>query len=106
MGYEVVTTAEFEACLNEAVSFRIENYGMRSARRLLDAVDSSTELLSTMPAMGHYVDRDSNALAPDALRWIRIDNYFAVYRVITREEVVVLLKLFFATSNWRRRVLG
>ena len=39
MAYEVVATAEFDALLDEAVGFRIDNYGLRSASRLLDAID-------------------------------------------------------------------
>ena len=106
MAYEVVATPEFEGLLERAVSFRIDSYGLRSARRLLDAVDASAELLAKSPRMGSLVDRDEEAPAPDALRWTRVDSYIAVYRVHDEDATIALLFLFHATSNWRSRVLA
>ena len=103
MAYEVVATAEFDALLDEAVGFRIDNYGLRSARRLLDAIDKLGDYLSDNPSMGRLVVDDADDAA--SLRWVRVDSYIAVYRFHEDRRQVVLLKLLSATSNWRRRIL-
>ncbi len=104
MDFEVVATAEFEALLGEAASFRADNYGLRSVRKLLDAVDKTSELLSANPYIGGLVEKDVDKPSPDALRWIKVDSYIAIDRVHDEARVVALLKLFYANSNWRRRV--
>ena len=104
MAYEVVATAEFDALLDEAVAFRVDNYGLRSARRLLDAIDKLGDYLADSPFMGRLVDDDAHG--SESLRWIRADSYIAVYRVHEDRGQVALLKLLSATSNWRRRVLS
>ena len=103
MAYEVVATAEFDALLDEAVAFRIDNYGLRSARRLLDAIDKLGDYLSDNPSMGRLVVDDADDAEP--LRWVRTDSYIAIYRFHEDRGQVVLLKLLSATSNWRRRIL-
>ena len=103
MAYEVVASDEFNALLDEAVAFRVDNYGLRSARRLLNAVDNLSDHLADNPHMGRVVGDDADDATP--LRWVRVDTYIAVYRVHENHEQIVLLKLFSATSNWRRRVL-
>ena len=102
MAYEVVASAEFDALLDEAVAFRVDNYGHRSAKRLLDAIDKLGDNLAVSPFMGRLVDDDSDTA--ESLRWIRVDSYIAVYRVRKERGQVALLKLLFATSNWRRRI--
>ena len=103
MAYKVVATAEFDALLDEAVAFRIDNYGLRSARRLLDAIDKLGDYLSDNPSMGRLVVDDADDAEP--LRWVRTDSYIAIYRFHEDRGQVVLLKLLSATSNWRRRIL-
>lgn len=103
MAYEVVATAEFDALLDEAVAFRVDNYGLRSARKLLDAIDKLDGYLADSPFMGRLVD--DNADGAESLRWVRADSYIAIYRVHEDRRQVALLKLLSATSNWRRRIL-
>lgn len=105
MAYEVIATAEFGVLLDEAVSFRVDNYGLRSARRLLDNVDKVRELLSQTPCMGALVDDSVSEGERTGLRWVRMDSYIVVYRVRQDRQEAVLLKLFHGSSNWRRRVL-
>ena len=103
MAYEVVATEEFDALLDEAIAFRIDTYGLRNARRLLDAVDKLGTHLADYPFMGRLViDEDDDA---EPLRWVRVDSYIAIYRVHEDCRQVALLKLLSATSNWRRRIL-
>lgn len=104
MAYEVVATAEFDTLLDEAVAFRVDNYGLRSARKLLDAIDKLNSHLIDNPFMGRVVD--DNADGVESLRWVRADSYIAVYRVHKDRKQVALLKLLSATSNWRRRILS
>lgn len=106
MAYEIKSTAEFDACLDEVVAFRVNNYGLRSARRLLDAVDAAGALLADNPNMGSLVNNEPSAKESSPLRWVRVDSYIAVYRVCDAKQTVYLLKLFHGSSNWRRRVLG
>lgn len=106
MTYNVVSTAEFDAALNEALAYRIDTRGKRSARRLLEDVEGQSNLLSTTPRMGALVNQSEENPAPDSLRWIRMDSYMAVYRVHDEKCLVALEKLFYATTNWRRRVCG
>ena len=103
MAYEVVATEEFDALLDEAIAFRIDNYGLRNARRLLDAIDKLGDYLSDNPFMGRLVVDECDDRAP--LRWVRVDSYIAIYRVHEDRRQVALLKLLSATSNWRRRIL-
>ena len=106
MPYEVKTTAEFDACLSEAVAYRVDNYGLRSARRLLDAVDETSGLLAGSPLCGSPVDTNPSDVLAACLRWTRIDSYIAIYRADEDSRVVYLLKLLHGTSSWRRRVLS
>ncbi len=106
MVYEIRSTAEFGACLDEAVAFRVNNYGLRSARRLLDAVDEAGELLADTPFVGALVDSEFVATSTNLLRRIRIDSYIAVYRVCDELRAVNLLKLFYGSFNWRKWVLS
>lgn len=103
MAYEVVATAEFDALLDEAVAFRVDNYGLRSARRLPDAIDRLDGYFAENPFMRRLVDDSANGT--ESLRWVRADSYIAVYRVREQRRQVALLKLLSATSNWRRRIL-
>lgn len=103
MAYEVVATAEFDALLDEAVAFRVDNYGRRSARRLLDSIDKLGNHLASKPFMGRLVDDDADGA--ESLRWVRADSYIAIYRVHEEHGEIALIKLLSATSNWRRRVL-
>jgi plasmid stabilization system protein ParE len=106
MGYDVQASEEFAARLDEAVAYRADNYGLRSARRLVDSVDATQELLAGSPLIGALVDSDAQTAETCPLRWVRVDSYIAVYRADPDARTVVLLTLFHATSNWRKRVLG
>ena len=106
MGCEVQVSEEFAGRLDEAVAHRVDNYGPRSARKLIDSVDAIRNLLVESPLMGALVDSDAQTTDTRPLRWVRVDSYIAIYRADPETQTVVLLTLFHATSNWRRRVLG
>ncbi len=105
-GVEVQVSEEFAVRLDEAVAYRVDNYGLRSARKLIDSVDAIRKLLVGSPLMGALVDSDAQATDTRPLRWVRVDSYIAIYRAGRDTQTLVLLTLFYVTSNWRRRVLG
>ena len=105
MIFSVVTTPEFDTRLEEAVKHRIELHGLRSARMLLDDFEASSERLAMTPRMGAKIESTEKRAEKDALRWIRIASYIATYRIHSDKKQVVLLGLFYATSNWKRRIL-
>lgn len=104
MAYDVVATPEFDERLGQAISYRIDNYGKKSARRLTEQLESVASLLAATPRMGSLVEQEDDETRPDALRWVRIGPYLAVYRVHDDSQTVALLMLFSASSNWRKRV--
>lgn len=105
MDYEVRATPEFDEQLSAAVSYRMENCGRRSSRKLLDELERKVELLSANPSLGTLVDNETESQPSEALRWIRVDAYILAYRPHEDVGVIVLTKLFYATSNWRRHIM-
>ena len=106
MAYSVVESPSFHARLAEAFRFRIEYYGRKSARKLMNAKDQVVSRLSAMPLSGTLVNQESDGDAQRSLRWMRIDSYIAVYHVDEGRQIVVFVDLFSAGSNWRERVLS
>lgn len=104
MAYSVVTTPEFDERLAKAIVHRIDNYGKKSARKLLEDLGDISALLAVTPRMGSPVERQADKADPNALRWVRVGRYLAVYRVHDETQTVALLMLFTAGSNWRRQV--
>ena len=104
MTFNVVTTPEFDARLEEAVNHRIELHGVRSARKLLDDFESSVERIAAAPRMGAIIKNAEAHSGKNVLRWIRISSYIATYRVRSDKQQVVLLWLIYATSNLKKRI--
>ena len=52
-GFEVQVSEEFAVRLDEAVAYRVDKYGLRSARKLIDSVDAIRELLAGSPFWVH-----------------------------------------------------
>lgn len=100
MGYSVVATPSFDARLDEAIRYRIENVGARSARALLDTYGNVCKDLSAMPRMGRPANSPNTEDARD-LRWVLVDSYVAVYRVDEPAQAVILVDLFFGGSDWQ-----
>lgn len=81
----------------EAVAFQVDAYGLRSARRFLDAIDQLSDHLANSPFMGRpIVNAHDNT---DYLRCMRADSCFAIYRVHQGYKQVAPYKLFTATSE-------
>ena len=77
----------------------MEHVGERSARRFLDEYDKFCNLVSVFPGYGSPVGDTS-------LRWRRVGVFVAVYSEDDEAGEVVLLRLYYLSSNWRRRALG
>ena len=103
MAYRIAESNSFAARLEEAFRYRIENVGRASARRLANRYEKVCQRLKTMPLSYPLVDTNG---ADDTLRWVKIDAFIVVYRVDNAHGVVNLLDLFYASSNWRERVLS
>jgi plasmid stabilization system protein ParE len=97
--YEVVVTPSFEKDLDAAVRYYLEQSGPISAGRLMDEFDSFRRLVAALPGHGSRV-------GDSGLRWRRLGVFVAVYGVDDDERVVTLLRLYYVSSDWRRRVLG
>ena len=104
MAYSVVISPAYDERFERAFLHRLTYFGANSAKRLLDEQDRITSLLEASPRMGALLDQSVDVLADDALRWVRIDHYIAVYQPHSDAETVVLSDLFHEEENWRQRL--
>lgn len=104
MGCSVVTTAAFEARLDEALQYRSRFFGRRSARKVADRLETVVRSLATMPYMGAALEaHDSRG---NQLRWVPVEQYIAVYVVHEDDGKVLLVDLFHAGQDWRATLEG
>jgi plasmid stabilization system protein ParE len=95
----VRATDRFAQDLEDSASYYLERAGMQAARRFLDEYEKFCSLVSAFPGYGSPVgDTD--------LRWRKVGVFIAVYRVFAEEGEVVLLRLYYLSSNWRKHALG
>ena len=95
----VRATERFVRDLEDSASYYLERAGEQGARRFLDEYDRFCNLVSTFPGYGSHVgDTD--------LRWRKVGVFVAVYREDADKGEVVLLRLYYLSSNWRRHALG
>lgn len=97
--FEVVASAAFADDLEDATSYYLEQSGPNSAARFLRAYDSFVDLLGTLPRHGSKVGESG-------LRWRKLGIFVAIYAIDDASHTVTLLRLYYLTSDWRRRVLG
>ena len=95
----VRATDRFAQDLDDSVAYYLEHAGEQSARHFLDEYDKFCDLVSAFPGYGSIVgDTD--------LRWRKVGVFVAVYSRDADAGEVVLLRLYYLSSNWRREVLG
>lgn len=108
MAYDVVATSLFEADLDSAVAYYLEQAGPRSAARFLDKYDAFRGLVAALPGHGSPV-------GDSGLRWRQLGMFVMVYSVRPvkpesqsgeRGGTVTLLRLYYVSQGWHRRVLG
>jgi plasmid stabilization system protein ParE len=96
--YEVRSTESFVADANWATGYYLEQAGMASASLFLDRLEKSRLLVAELPGYGM-------PLAKAGMRWIRIRAFVVVYAVDERNRAVTFLRLSYAASNWKARLL-
>ena len=95
----VRATECFAQDLEDSASYYLERAGEQGARRFLDEYDRFCNLVSAFPRYGSPVgDTD--------LRWRKVGVFVATYRENTDEGEVMLLRLYYLSSNWRKHALG
>jgi plasmid stabilization system protein ParE len=95
----VRATSRFAQDLEDSASYYLERAGEQAARRFLDEYDKFCTLVSAFPGYGSLVgDTD--------LRWRKVGVFIAVYREDADGGEVVLLRLYYLSSNWRKHALG
>ena len=95
----VRATNAFLKDLEAAATYHLENAGPISASRFLDEYDSFRSLVSTFPGHGSPV-------GDSGLRWRKVGAFVAVYVEDSSSQEVLLLRLYYMTSNWRARTEG
>ena len=102
MAYSVVTSPGYDERFEHAFLYRLTYFGAHSAQRLLDAQDRVTSLLVTASYMGALLDQREVEAEEDALSWVRVDHYIAVYQPHADTQTIVLSDLFHEEENWRQ----
>lgn len=95
----VKATEQFAQDLEDSASYYLESVGEQGARRFLDEYDRFCNLVSAFPGYG-------SAVGDTDLRWRKIGVFVAVYLEVADKGEVVLLRLFYLSSNWRKHALG
>ena len=96
--FDVRATAHFEEDLALAWHYYRSMAGARSADKFLDEYDLTVERLRAMPTAAVRI-------GDTGLLWCPIGSFVAVFSIDTANRMVVLNRLFYMTSNWKRRIL-
>lgn len=96
--YEVRATVHFEEDLAIAHRYYQRQAGPVSASKFLDEYDLTVARLQTMPTAAVHIE-------DTGLLWCPIGSFTAVFSIDPERKVVVLERLFYMSSDWRRRIL-
>ena len=96
--FDVKATAHFEEDLALAWRYYRDMAGDKSAGKFLDEYDLTVARLSTMPTAAVKI-------GDTGLLWCPIGSFVAVFSVDVANRMVVLNRLFYMTSDWKRRIL-
>lgn len=92
--YRVEVTESFRDDLEAAVAYYREASGPRSAARFLTSYESFVDLVEQIPGHGTPIE-------DTPLRWRKVGVFIAVYLASEDPGTVMLLRLFYMSSNWR-----
>ena len=95
--FAVVASALFQDDLDAAVRYRKQIAGKPAALRLLDSYEEVVEGLESFPSYGPRLCEN--------LRWCEIDGFVVIYEVDMDVYRVILHRLYYMTSDWKRRIL-
>ena len=101
MGYRVERAPEFDQRFFEVLNHLVLVGRKAAASRLLDSLERAEGPLAATPFHGAPVRKHCGMPTSDALRWIPVDDYVAVYRAYEEDQCVVLEDLFFNGSDWK-----
>ena len=96
--YDVKATAHFEEDLAVAYRYYRSRAGERSAGKFLDEYDLTVERLRAMPTAAVRI-------GGTGLLWCPVGSFVAVFTIDVESLVVVLNRLFYMSSDWKRRIL-
>lgn len=97
--YKVVVANAFADDIEEAVTYYETQSGKKSAARFLEKYDSFLELVSRLPGHGPLI-------GDSGLRWRQLGVFIVVYKVDEANSLVILLRLYYLSTNWRYHILG
>lgn len=96
--FKVKATAHFEEDLTSAYRYYQRQAGPISATRFLDEYDLTVSRLQAMPTAAVKI-------GDTGLYWCPIGSFTAVFSIDSKKKVVILERLFYMTSDWKRRIL-
>ena len=96
--YDVKATAHFEEDLAVAYRYYCSRAGERSAGKFLDEYDLTVARLKVMPTAAVRI-------GDTGLLWCPVGSFVVVFSIDFTSCVVVLNRLFYMTSDWKRRIL-
>ncbi|MDO4797007.1 MAG: type II toxin-antitoxin system RelE/ParE family toxin [Coriobacteriales bacterium] len=95
----VRATDLFSRDLENAAAYYLQRAGERSASRFLSSFDEFCHLVAVFPGYG--------ALVGDTeLRWRKLGAFVAIYYEDKEAGEVILLRLYYISSDWRHLALG
>ena len=96
--YKVCATASFEEDLAIAYRYYQRQAGFQSALRFLGEYDLTVSRLQATPTAAVKISNTK-------LYWCPIGSFTAVFSIDGRRKKVILERLFYMSSNWKRRIL-
>ena len=96
--YRLKATELFAQDLEDSAAYYLEQVGEAGASRFLDEYDKFCNLVVAFPGYGSLV-------GDTGLRWRKIGVFAAVYSEDAEEREIVLLRLYYPSSTWRRKAL-
>ena len=97
--FKVKATAHFEEDLASAYRYYRTQAGPNGAAGSLDEYDLTVSRLQAMPTAAVKI-------GGTGLYWCPVGSFTAVFSVDSKNRVVVLARLFYMTSDWKRRILA
>lgn len=97
--FDVKATAHFEEDLASAYRYYQKQAGANGAERFLDEYDLSISRLQEMPSAAVKI-------GDTGLLWCPIGSFTAIFSIESEGKRVVLQRLLYMTSDWKRRILA
>ena len=96
--FKVKASAHFEEDLTSAYRYYRKQAGPNNAAKFLDEYDLTVSRLQAMPTAAVKI-------GDTGLRWCPIGSFTAVFSIAPKKRIVILERLFYMTSDWKRLIL-